>query len=229
MPDDGEIAGNEIRCGFHVAVDCRMLARVQPKNMRLPPLEVDLATGLLQGTRYLESPNCDARPAGCEAELLIVHGISLPPASFGGPWIDRLFTNDLPVDAHPYFATLDGLRVSSHALIRRDGEITQYVRFTDRAWHAGKSRFAGRDGCNDFSVGIELEGADRVPYEDVQYRVLATLIAALCAAYPRLSPERLVGHSDVAPGRKTDPGPAFDWPRARRLVALACSRRQRPV
>jgi AmpD protein len=202
---------------------------MQTKNMRLPSLEVDPATGLLRGARYLESPNCDARPAGCAADLLIVHGISLPPASFGGPWIDRLFANELPADAHPYFASLADLRVSSHALIRRDGEITQYVRFTDRAWHAGKSMFAGREGCNDFSIGIELEGTDSVPYEDVQYRVLATLVAALCAAYPALSPERLVGHSDVAPGRKTDPGPAFDWERARRLVAMACSRRHRPL
>jgi len=204
-----------------------MLPGMQMKNMRLPSLEVDVATGLLRAARHVESPNCDARPAGCEAELLIVHGISLPPSSFGGPWIDRLFTNELPADAHPYFASLAGLRVSSHVLIRRDGEITQYVRFTDRAWHAGKSTFCGREGCNDFSIGIELEGADRVPYEDVQYRVLATLVAALCAAYPRLSAERLVGHSDVAPGRKTDPGPAFDWPRARRLVAMACAQRQR--
>jgi AmpD protein len=202
---------------------------MQRKNMRLPSLEVDPATGLLRGARYLESPNFDARPAGCEADLLIVHGISLPPASFGGPWIDRLFGNDLPADAHPYFASLAGVRVSSHALIRRDGEITQYVRFIDRAWHAGKSTFAGRERCNDFSIGIELEGTDSVPYEDVQYRVLATLVAALCAAYPALSPERLVGHSDVAPGRKTDPGPAFDWERARRLVAMACSRGQRRV
>ena len=202
-----------------------MLTGMQTKNMRLPSLEVDPVTGLLRGARYLESPNFDARPAGCEADLLIVHGISLPPASFGGPWIDRLFANDLPADAHPYFASLADLRVSSHALIRRDGEITQYVRFTDRAWHAGKSIFAGREGCNDFSIGIELEGTDSLPYEDVQYRVLATLVAALCAAYPALSPERLVGHSDVAPGRKTDPGPAFVWERARRLVAMACSRR----
>ncbi len=204
-----------------------MLAAMQTKNLRLPALEVDVASGLLRGARFVESPNFDARPQGCEAELLIVHGISLPPASFGGPWIDRLFTNDLPIDAHPYFASVAELRVSSHVLIRRDGDITQYVRFTDRAWHAGKSTFEGREACNDFSVGIELEGADAIPYEDVQYRVLATTIAALCAAYPTLSPERLVGHSDVAPGRKTDPGPAFNWPRARRLVALACSRGQR--
>jgi AmpD protein len=114
--------------------------------------------------------------------------------------------------------------VSSHVLVRRDGELAQFVSFRDRAWHAGKSSFAGREACNDFSIGIELEGADTIPYEDAQYRVLANLVAALCATYPTLSPERLVGHSDVSPGRKTDPGPAFDWPRARRLVAMACTR-----
>jgi AmpD protein len=188
---------------------------------RLPAYEVDARTGLLLGARELRSPNCDARPAGAALDLIVVHGISLPPGAFGGPWIDRLFTNTLPREEHPYFAEVCGLRVSAHLLIRRGGEAVQYVRFTERAWHAGRSSYHGREACNDFSIGIELEGADRVPYEDAQYRVLAQVIAALCAAYPSLSPERVVGHSDIAPGRKTDPGPAFDWPRARRLIELA--------
>jgi len=193
-------------------------------HLALPRLRVDAGTDFLAGVRRVDSPNFDARPPGAGLDLIVVHGISLPPNAFGGPWIDQLFTNALPPDEHPYFATVSDLRVSSHVLIRRDGELTQFVSFRDRAWHAGKSSYAGREACNDFSIGIELEGADTIPYEDAQYRVLANLVAALCAAYPTLSPERLVGHSDVSPGRKTDPGPAFDWPRARRLVAMACAR-----
>ncbi len=192
--------------------------------MRLPVLDVDAARGVMRGVRQIGSPNCDARPPGIEPDLIVVHGISLPPGAFGGPWIDHLFTNALPADAHPYFAEIGALRVSSHLLVRRDGEITQYVKFTDRAWHAGQSAFEGREACNDFSIGVELEGADTTPYADVQYQVLANIVAALCRAYPRLSPARTVGHSDIAPGRKTDPGPAFDWPRTRRLIALACRR-----
>jgi N-acetyl-anhydromuramoyl-L-alanine amidase len=185
-------------------------------------LQVDVATGQLHGAVQIASPNCDARPAGVETDLIVVHGISLPPGEFGGPWIDRLFTNTLPPDAHPYFAEIGSMRVSSHLVIGRAGEVRQYVRFPDRAWHAGKSNFNGREACNDFSIGIELEGADTIPYEGVQYRTLAKVVAALCASYPSLSPDRLVGHSDIAPGRKTDPGAAFDWPRARRLIAKAC-------
>jgi len=185
-------------------------------------MEADPDSGILTGARQIESPNCDARPAGVAADLIIVHGISLPPGEFGGPWIDRLFTNVLPADAHPYFAEIAGLRVSSHLCIRRDGSVTQYVKFNDRAWHAGQSSWEGRPACNDFSIGVELEGADTVPYEPAQYRALAQVVAALCRAYPALSPRRLVGHSDVSPGRKTDPGPAFDWDHARRLIAACC-------
>jgi len=184
-------------------------------------LEIDLKSGLMRGVRQVASPNHDSRPAGVEADLIVVHGISLPPGEYGGPWIDRLFTNTLPADEHPYFAEIIALRASSHLLVARDGAVTQYVRFTDRAWHAGKSIFEGREACNDFSVGVELEGTDTLPYEAAQYEALAQVVAVLCAAYPRLSPDRLVGHSDIAPGRKTDPGPAFDWPRARRLIAAA--------
>ena len=184
-------------------------------------LQVDAASGLLGGARQIACPNCDARPCGVPADLMVVHGISLPPGEFGGPWIERLFTNTLPVDAHPYFATIGALRVSSHVVIRRDASVLQFVPFTQRAWHAGRSSFEGRAACNDFSIGIELEGTDTQPYEGSQYQALAAVVAALCAAYPQLSADRLGGHSDISPGRKTDPGPAFDWPLARRLVARA--------
>jgi AmpD protein len=184
-------------------------------------LQVDLDSGLLRGVTQIASPNCDARPPGMAADLIVVHGISLPPGEFGGPWIDRLFTNTLSLDAHPYFAEIGALRVSSHLVVKRDGAITQYVKFTERAWHAGKSSFDGRTACNDFSIGIELEGTDTQPYEAAQYRALAQAVAALCSAYPQLSTDRLVGHSDIAPGRKTDPGPAFDWSYARMLIAKA--------
>jgi AmpD protein len=185
-------------------------------------LQVDLATGLMRGAKQIASPNYDARPAGVEADLIVIHGISLPPGEFGGPWIERLFTNALPAEIHPYFAEVAPLRVSSHLVVQRDGALTQYVSFADRAWHAGQSNYQGRAACNDFSVGVELEGTDTLPYEATQYEALAAVVAALCAAYPRLSADRLVGHSDIAPGRKTDPGPAFDWPRARRLIGAAC-------
>ena len=192
-------------------------------------MQVDLKSGRMRGVRQIDSPNHDARPAGVEADLIVVHGISLPPGEFGGPWIDRLFTNSLPVEMHPYFAEVGSLRVSSHVVVARDGAVTQYVAFTERAWHAGKSLYQGREACNDFSVGVELEGVDTLPYEAAQYVALAEVVAALCAAYPRLSPDRLVGHSDIAPGRKTDPGPAFDWPRARRLIADAGSAYGKPL
>jgi len=186
-------------------------------------LQVDLNSGLMRGARQVASPNCDPRPSGVEAELIVVHGISLPPGEFGGPWIDRLFTNSLPPDIHPYFAEIAGLRVSAHLVVARDGGLTQFVKFTERAWHAGESRHNGRPACNDFSIGVELEGVDTIPYEAAQYETLAEVVAALCDAYPRLSPDRLVGHSDVSPGRKTDPGPAFDWERAHRCIGAACA------
>lgn len=179
---------------------------------------IDIEHGSLAAARQVESPNCDDRPPGVVPELIVVHGISLPPGEFGGPWIDLLFTNGLPRDAHPYFESIADLRVSSHLLIRRDGELVQYVPFHRRAWHAGPSTWQGRERCNDFSVGIELEGTDHDPYESAQYAMLGRVIAVLCRAYPSLAPDRIVGHSDVAPGRKTDPGLAFDWPLARALV-----------
>lgn len=183
------------------------------------PPTIDTATGLVRGVRQVLATHCDERPPGCVPTLIVVHGISLPPGEFGGPWIDRLFTGALPAAAHPYFRQIEGLRASAHALIRRDGQIVQYVPFHLRAWHAGKSEYQGRSGCNDFSVGIELEGTDATPYTEAQYVALAALITALLGAYPMLSRQALVGHSDVAPGRKTDPGPCFDWPRLRALLA----------
>jgi AmpD protein len=184
-------------------------------------LRVDLQTGLMLGAKHVASPNSDARPPGIEAELIVVHGISLPPGEFGGPWIERFFTNTLPLDVHPYFAEIGDLRVSSHLVIGRDGGLTQFVSFDDRAWHAGQSNYRGRGACNDFSIGIELEGVDTLPYEAAQYDTLGAVIVALCEAYPRLSTDRVVGHSDISPGRKTDPGPAFDWARAHGSFATA--------
>jgi AmpD protein len=196
----------------------RVMRRQRPANLPAARFAIDTDRGLLELARQEPSPNCDERPPGVEPDLIVVHGISLPPGEFGGPWIDQLFTNGLSPDGHPYFAEVAGLRVSSHLLIRRTGEIVQYVPFQRRAWHAGASSWAGRERCNDYSIGIELEGADHSPYESAQYAMLARVIAVLCRHYPHLTPERVVGHSDIAPGRKTDPGPAFDWPRLRSLV-----------
>jgi AmpD protein len=180
--------------------------------------EVHAATGLLAGVRQVCSPHCDARPPGMTPDLIVMHGISLPPGEYGGPWIDRLFTGSLPPAAHPYFEQIAAGRVSAHVLIRRDGEIVQYVPFGLRAWHAGVSQFQGRSACNDFSVGIELEGTDEDHYEPAQYTAAAAVVRALLRAYATLDPVRVVGHSDIAPGRKTDPGTAFDWTRLRALL-----------
>ena len=196
----------------------RVMRRQRPANLPAARFAIDTDRGLLELARQEPSPNCDERPHGVEPDLIVVHGISLPPGEFGGPWIDQLFTNALPPDGHPYFAEVAGLRVSSHLLIRRSGEVVQYVPFQRRAWHAGVSAWAGRERCNDYSIGIELEGSDHLPYESTQYAMLARVIAVLCRSYPCLTPDRVVGHSDIAPGRKTDPGPAFDWPRLRSLV-----------
>jgi AmpD protein len=181
-------------------------------------LRIDDKTGLALAVRQVLTHHYDARPAGVTPELIIVHGISLPPGEFGGPWIDRLFTGSLPPEMHPFFAAMAIGRVSAHAVIRRDGQIVQYVPFRERAWHAGQSEYRGRTACNDFSVGIELEGTDEIPYEAAQYDSLAALIRALLATYPTLSRDHIVGHSDVAPGRKTDPGASFDWARLRAAI-----------
>ncbi len=180
--------------------------------------QVLVQDGLLSTAEFRLSPNHDQRPADTEISLIVVHCISLPPGQFGGEWIDSLFMNRIRGDEHQSFADLKGLEVSSHLLIRRDGRIVQYVPFHLRAWHAGVSSFAGVDRCNDYSIGIELEGADEIAYEPVQYQVLAEAVRALMTAYPRITPQRIVGHSDIAPGRKTDPGPAFDWALFRRYL-----------
>jgi N-acetyl-anhydromuramoyl-L-alanine amidase len=177
-------------------------------------LAVD-AHGYVGAAIQVPSPNRDARPSQTAISLLVVHGISLPPGSFSGDAIERLFTNRLDPAAHPYFATIAGMRVSSHFLIRRNGELTQFVACSERAWHAGASSWRGSERCNDFSIGIELEGTDDVPYATAQYTMLARLVRALARRYPIAE---VVGHSDIAPGRKTDPGPAFDWPRLFRLI-----------
>jgi AmpD protein len=179
---------------------------------------IDPTTGWLQGVRHVVSPNCDDRPDGSALTLIVVHGISLPPGRFGNGWIERFFCNDLPANADPYFATICTLEVSAHVLIGRDGGLTQFVPFAKRAWHAGQSSYCGRSACNDFSVGIELEGTDDLPYARPQYVALARLIRTLRQAYPSLREAEVVGHSDIAPGRKTDPGPAFDWRELRRLL-----------
>ncbi|MFO1364683.1 MAG: 1,6-anhydro-N-acetylmuramyl-L-alanine amidase AmpD [Burkholderiales bacterium] len=173
------------------------------------------ARGRAAGVRFVASPNCDDRPAGETVRLVVIHGISLPPGEFGGDAIERLFCNRLDCDAHPYFAQLREVRVSAHFLIRRSGELLQFVPCTRRAWHAGASSWRGRERCNDFSVGIELEGTDEIPYSDPQYAALGELVTALVRTYPVAD---VVGHADIAPTRKTDPGPSFDWPRLRALI-----------
>jgi AmpD protein len=175
-------------------------------------------SGYVSQARKVESPNCDDRPAQCSPSLIVVHGISLPPGEFGGPYIDQLFTNSLSADAHPYFAAIADVQVSAHFLIRRDGELIQYVPVDRRAWHAGESCHDGRDCCNDFSIGIELEGEDNTPYERSQYDCLARLVGTLRNELNTLADAAIVGHSDIAPGRKTDPGEAFDWQAFNRLL-----------
>jgi AmpD protein len=174
-------------------------------------MKIDVKTGLLDAARQVPSPNFNERPPGARPELIVIHGISLPPGNFSGTAIDEFFTNCLDCSRHPYFREIEGLKVSSHVLIRRAGELVQYVPFSRRAWHAGVSSYRGRGNCNDFSIGIELEGADEVPYAGVQYQRLTEVVSCLLGTYDSLSTEAIVGHSDIAPGRKTDPGPAFDW------------------
>lgn len=165
---------------------------------------------LLSPARYVPSPNADARPPGTEIDLIVIHSISVPPGEYGGSGIEQLFTNRLDADEHEYYREIADLKVSAHVLIRRDGALVQFVPFDRRAWHAGRSAYRGRRNCNDFSVGIELEGLEIAPFERAQYASLTRVVTALLVAYPGLSAERIVGHCDVAPGRKTDPGPYFE-------------------
>lgn len=171
------------------------------------------ASGLIPSARWCASPNFNERPPDKPPSLLVIHNISLPPGRFSGDAIEQFFCNQLDASAHPYFQTIAELEVSSHLLIRRDGSVLQFVNLRDRAWHAGRSSFEGENECNDFSIGIELEGTDEIPYTDAQYERLSMLTALIMAAWPEITSARVTGHSDIAPGRKTDPGPAFDWPR----------------
>lgn len=173
---------------------------------------MQLQDGWIAGVRQVPSPHMNQRPDDESPSLLVIHNISLPPGEFGGPWIDDLFTGQLDPTLHPYFADISHLQVSAHCLIRRDGEIVQYVPFHLRAWHAGISSYQGREACNDFSVGIELEGTDTLPYTDAQYQSLCAVTALLVEHYPAMA-QQITGHSDIAPERKTDPGPSFDWAR----------------
>lgn len=175
---------------------------------------MQLQEGWIAGVRRVPSPHFNQRPENETPSLLVIHNISLPPGQFGGPWIDDLFTGQLDPTADPYFADISHLKVSAHCLIRRDGEIVQYVPFHLRAWHAGVSCYQGREACNDFSIGIELEGTDTLPYTREQYHSLQAVTHLLIAHYPLIA-QHITGHSDIAPQRKTDPGPSFDWERFR--------------
>ena len=190
-------------------------------------MQVDEATGRVVGASFVDSPNSGARPPGQAPELIVVHGISLPAGQFGGGYITALFTNQLDTRDDPRFTHLAGVRVSAHLLIARDGHVTQYVPLAQRAWHAGESVFEGRSECNDFSIGIELEGTDTHGYQAIQYDRLEALITALRAAYPAIGRDRVVGHCHIAPGRKSDPGPGFEWQRLQRNLGIRCPVTQR--
>ncbi|HCU88348.1 MAG TPA: 1,6-anhydro-N-acetylmuramyl-L-alanine amidase AmpD [Gammaproteobacteria bacterium] len=185
--------------------------------MECPRITLE-SSGWFTGVQKIESPNFDLRPDGNNVELVVIHAISLPPGEFGGGHIDRLFKNCLDPTKHSYFEAIHGLKVSAHLLIERTGLLKQFVSTTHRAWHSGDSVFAGRNACNDFSVGIELEGCDDVPFTSEQYTALTDVLAELCINYPGVKLEDIVGHCDIAPDRKTDPGPLFDWPMMRALL-----------
>ena len=181
-------------------------------------MDMEIQDHWLRGAMRVPSPNCSERPDPRDISLLVIHNISLPPGQFGGPHIDELFCNRLDPAGHPYFAGICELRVSSHLLIRRDGGLVQYVPFDRKAWHAGRSVFEGRAECNEFSIGIELEGTDDTEFTAIQYKRLAEITRLLLRHYPGITAARITGHSDIAPGRKTDPGPCFDWARYRRSL-----------
>ena len=180
--------------------------------------KITIKDGWLSHCRQLQSPNYDQRPTGEPISLLVIHNISLPPGQFGTGHIENFFCNQLDIDADPCFTSIADLQVSAHLLINRLGDITQFVSFENRAWHAGYSSFQGRDNCNNFSIGIELEGTDTIPYTDDQYDSLSRVTQLLMSTYPRLTAERIAGHCDIAPTRKTDPGPAFNWKRYRQAI-----------
>ena len=180
--------------------------------------QLQLSDHWLVGTKRLLSPNYDDRPLPGDISLLLIHCISLPPGEFGANYVSRLFCNQLNTHSHPTFASLENRRVSCHLLIDREGTITQYVPFNARAWHAGQSNFRGRSHCNDFSIGIELEGDEQTPYTEMQYSALAAVATLLMKEYPKIKADCLAGHEEVAPSRKTDPGASFDWPRLRQKI-----------
>ncbi len=193
----------------------QMTERVDPLQTKITDID---AEGWLAGALRRPCTNFDARPPGTEIDLLVIHNISLPPGEFTGDWIDDLFLNRLDPNAHPYFEPIARVRVSAHLLIRRDGQLIQYVACAQRAWHAGTSCFQGRERCNDYSIGIELEGTDLIPFSDAQYRVLIDCTRRIQRRYRAINAERITGHSDIAPERKTDPGAAFDWARYRAAI-----------
>lgn len=176
--------------------------------------------GWLQSAEVIRSPNFDARPDNAQIRLVVVHCISLPPGEYGGGHIQQFFCNNLDAGAHPYFEEICQMTVSAHCLIERGGNIIQFVSFADRAWHAGESQWRGESACNNFSIGIELEGSDDEAYAEPQYQALATLIGALRRRYPEIDSDAITGHSDIAPARKTDPGPAFDWSKLQQLLSV---------
>ncbi|MGD9592318.1 MAG: 1,6-anhydro-N-acetylmuramyl-L-alanine amidase AmpD [Candidatus Berkiella sp.] len=183
---------------------------------------IDSAQGLLNGAKFYPCTNFDERP-NQDIDLLVIHNISLPPGEFSGDFVRDFFLNKLDIHHHDYFKEIAELKVSSHLFIRRTGEVLQFVPFTKRAWHAGKSAYQGRENCNNFSIGIELEGTDTTPYTQEQYKELAQITCALMRHYPKITPQNIVGHADIAPGRKTDPGPAFDWCHFKELVCKLIS------
>jgi AmpD protein len=174
-------------------------------------VELELPVGLLKSAKYLPSNHCDDRPENQLIDMIVIHNISLPPGEFGTGSVEKFFCDQLDVSQHPFFSTIHHLKVAAHLFINREGAVTQFVPFSKRAWHAGQSIFQGRERCNDFSIGIELEGTDHIPFEEKQYVTLSQIIRLLMKIYPAITRERIVGHSDIAPQRKTDPGPAFDW------------------
>ena len=182
-------------------------------------MKIDIQRGLLTSAVYCPSTYCDERPEGALIDMVVIHSISLPPGEFGSDAVEAFFSGTLDVLAHAYFQTIAHLKVSSHLFIKRTGAIIQFVPFTQRAWHAGESYFQGKTRCNDFSIGIELEGTDEIPYDPRQYEQLAIIVPLLMRAYPAITTDRIVGHADIAPGRKTDPGPVFDWKYLKGIIA----------
>ncbi len=184
------------------------------------PTHFSVIDGQLQGATQIASPNFNVRPDGTDIQLIVIHNISLPPSQFGGGYIQQFFQNKLDWSLHPYFQTIEGMQVSAHLLILRTGEVIQFVNFNDRSWHAGRSSYLAQKECNDYSIGIELEGSDDLPFEKEQYQSLVDVVQTLQQAYPKIQ-NHIAGHSDIAPKRKTDPGPFFDWPLFRFQLSAA--------